>query len=58
MTFISHAVETALTRLTQQLIAHQTDRAVVLVCAQGEFYRAELRLEPIKPSALGDYLAD
>lgn len=58
MTFISHAIETALTRLTQQLIAHQTDRAETLVCAKGDFYRAELRLERVEPSELGQYLPD
>lgn len=58
MTFISHAVEMALTRLTQHLIAHQTDHATTLVCAKGEFYRAELRLERIEPSELGQYLLD
>lgn len=58
MTFISHAVEMALTRLTQQLIAHQTDHAATLVCAKGEFYRAELRLERIEPSELEQYLPD
>ncbi|XKH61031.1 hypothetical protein LG290_04520 [Halomonas sediminis] len=56
--FISHAIETALTRLTKQLLEQQTHHATSLVCAKGAFYRAEVRLERIDPSALGDYLPD
>ncbi|MWJ27447.1 hypothetical protein GPM19_04370 [Halomonas sp. ZH2S] len=58
MTFISHAIEIALTRLTQQLLEQQTHQAVSLICAKGQFYRAEVRLVPIDPQALADHLPE
>ncbi|MFN2411387.1 MAG: hypothetical protein ABR539_14015 [Halomonas sp.] len=58
MTFISHAIEVALTRLTEELIAHHANCADTVVCAQGRFYRAEVRLEPIKAQELAQHLAE
>ena len=58
MTFISDAIEAALTRLTKQLLEHQTHQANSLICVKGEFYRAKLRLERIAPSDVADYLSD
>jgi hypothetical protein len=58
MTFISHAIEVALTRLTEELIANHTHRADTVVCAQGKFYRAEVRLVPIKTNELVQHLAE
>lgn len=58
MTFISHAIEVALTRLTEELIANHAHCADTVVCAQGRFYRAEVRLEPIKAQELAQHLAE
>jgi hypothetical protein len=58
MTFISHAIEVALTRLTEELIANHAYCAETVVCAQGRFYRAEVRLEPIKAHELSQHLAE
>lgn len=58
MRFISDAIEIALTRLTKQLLDHNAHSATSLVCAQGEFYRAEVRLERIDPADLAHHLSD
>ncbi|UXZ55644.1 hypothetical protein LOS15_06355 [Halomonas sp. 7T] len=58
MTFISHAIEVALMRLTEELIANHAHCADTVVCAQGRFYRAEIRLEPIKAHELSQHLAE
>ena len=51
MSFVSDAIEMAITRLTKQLLEHDAHNATSLVCAQGEFYRVEIRLgnPPEKP---------
>ncbi|SDM90207.1 hypothetical protein [Vreelandella arcis] len=58
MTFVSNTVETGLTRLTEALLAKQAHYADTVVCAQGKFYRAEVRLEPIDPEALAEHMVD
>jgi len=58
MTFISHVIEVALTRLTEELIANHAHCADTVVCAQGTFYRAEVRLVPIKAHELAQHLAE
>lgn len=58
MSFVSDAIEMALTRLTKQLLEHDTHNAKSLVCAQGEFYRAEIRLERIDPADIAYHLPD
>jgi len=56
MTFVSHTVETGLTQLTEALLANQKHHAETVVCAQGKFYKAEVRLEPLDAEALADHL--
>jgi len=56
MTFVSHTVETKLTQLTEALLANEAHQAETVVCAQGKFYRAEVRLEPLDAEALADHL--
>ncbi|ATH77150.1 hypothetical protein CWI66_16845 [Halomonas sp. 141] len=58
MSFVSDAIEMALTRLTKQLLEHDAHKATSLVCAQGEFYRAEIRLERIDPADIARHLPD
>ncbi|RUR34059.1 hypothetical protein ELY33_02220 [Vreelandella andesensis] len=56
MRFISDAIEMALIRLTKQLLDHNAHSATSLVCAKGEFYRAEVRLERIDPTDIAYHL--
>ncbi|GGC79467.1 hypothetical protein [Vreelandella lutescens] len=58
MSFVSDAIEMAITRLTKQLLEHDAHKATSLVCAQGEFYRAEIRLERIDPADIARHLPD
>lgn len=58
MTFVSDTVETGLTRLTEALLTEQAHYADTVVCAQGKFYRAEIRLEPLDAKALAKHMAD
>lgn len=58
MKFISHDIEAALTLLTKELLANQAHRADAVVCAQGLFYRAEVRLVLIKANELAQHLAE